>query len=161
MHEPPSAYNNEADNPRKCDLLPLCQHNGWDIDPDGGALSGFSFNSKRPGPELRCVGTQVEPQLTSKRSLPSLAAVLCPLALIITPSFSNSAIRIHMWSIKLREDRTWPKDARLSPPSEPMSPALQADSLPLAPLGSLWTVSSPSPNSFVGMEYVRWKWPNS
>lgn len=28
VQELPSAYNNEPDNPRKCDLLPLCQCNG-------------------------------------------------------------------------------------------------------------------------------------
>ena len=143
MHELPSAYNNEADNPRKCDLLPLCRHNGWDIDPNGGALSGFSFNRTRTGPELRFVGIQVEPWLTTKHSLPSLVAPLCMLALNIIPSSFNNAIWIQVWSVKLQEDLTWPKDARLSPPSEPMSPALQADSLPLALPESLWTVSPP------------------
>lgn len=59
MHELPSAYNNESDNPRKCDLLPLCQHNGQDIDPNGGAVAGISFNKKRTGPEPRFLRIQV------------------------------------------------------------------------------------------------------
>ena len=49
MHGLPSAYNNEADNPRKCDLLPLCQHNGWDIDPNGGAVAGIPFKRQGTG----------------------------------------------------------------------------------------------------------------
>lgn len=51
MHELPSAYNNEPDSPRECDLLPLCQHNGRDIDPNGGAVAGSPFDAKRTVPE--------------------------------------------------------------------------------------------------------------
>ena len=123
----------------------LCQHNGRDIDPNGRALSGFPLHRTRTGPELRFVGIQVEPWLMTKQSLPSLVAPRCVLALTVIPSFVNNAMRIQVWPIQLRGDRTWPKDARLSPPSEPMSPALQADSLPLAPSRSLWTLSSPLP----------------
>ena len=47
----------------------FCQHNGWDIDPNGGVLAGVSFNRKKTGPRAQvsedsggtAVNNQTEP----------------------------------------------------------------------------------------------------
>lgn len=48
----------------------FCQHNGRDIDPNGGAVAGISFNRQRAARELRFL----EKPLRSKSELPHTGA---------------------------------------------------------------------------------------